>query len=168
MKKIALLALSLCFAFHAATAQIGGKLPNTSVQDVRGMKVAFNTVAEPGKVTLISFWATWCIPCIKEIKAIQNNLSTWREETPDFNYVTVSMDDSRASAQVKSYAKSQRWDFPVFLDPNSDLKRSLNFETVPFTIIVDKNGEIAFMHSGYETGGEHVLYEKVKELAAAN
>lgn len=167
MKKIA--ALFLAFGITISTAfaqQVGGKLPNTPVQDLKGLKVPFNNVIEPGKVTLISFWATWCIPCMKEIKAIQQQLPAWREETPDFNYVTVSMDDARATAQVKSYAKSQRWDFPAYLDPNSDLKRSLNFETVPFTIIVDKEGNIAYMHSGYEVGGEKVLYEKVKELAA--
>lgn len=80
--------------------------------------------------------------------------------------MTVSVDDSRATAQVRGYAKSQGWEFPTYLDPNSDLKRSLNFQNVPFVIIVDKEGKIAYMHSGYEEGGEFELYEKVKELAA--
>ena len=141
------------------------ELPATQVKTLDGGNVNFNKAFEPGKVTLVSFWATWCVPCKKEIKNIRENLATWKSEV-DFNYMTVSVDDSRATAQVRAYAKSQGWDFPAYLDPNSDLKRSLNFQNVPFTIIVDKNGKVAFMHSGYEEGGEDELIAKVKELAA--
>ncbi len=83
----------------------------------------------------------------------------------DFNYMTVSIDDSRATAMVKTFSKSQGWTFPVYLDPNSDLKRSLNFQNVPYTIIVDKNGKIVMQHTGYEEGSENELFAKVKELA---
>jgi cytochrome oxidase Cu insertion factor (SCO1/SenC/PrrC family) len=38
----------------------------------------------------------------------------------------------------------------------------LNFQNVPFTIIVDKNGKVVYQHSGYEEGGEDELYEKIK------
>lgn len=164
MKKIAALIAGIALAFQVQAQQ--STLPNTSVKDLNGTSVAFNETIQPGKVTLISFWATWCIPCKKEIKNIKGKLETWQAETPDFNYMTVSMDDARATAQVRSYAKSQGWKFPVFQDPNSDLKRSLNFQNVPFTLIIDKEGKIAFMHTGYEEGGEEILYEKVKELAA--
>lgn len=143
------------------------ELPSTVVQDLKGKKVEFNTIFEPGKVTLVSIWATWCMPCIKEIKNINSNLKEWQAETPDFNYVIISIDDARALSQVNSMVKSQKWNFPCYLDPNSDLKRSLNFEVPPFTFIVDKNGKIVFMHSGYEEGGEFILYDEVKKAAAA-
>ena len=142
------------------------QLPGTQVKDVNtGKKVAFNETFEKGKVTLVSFWATWCVPCKKEIKNIREKLPTWKQET-DFNFMTVSIDESRAEGLVRSYAKSQGWDFPYYIDPNSDLKRSLNFQTVPFTVIIDKNGKVAYMHSGYEEGGENEVYAKIKELAA--
>lgn len=163
MKKILAISIFACMAF-AATAQTTD-LPATTIKSIDGSKVNFNETFEKGKVTLVSFWATWCIPCKKEIKSIRENLPTWKSET-DFNYMTVSEDDARASAQVRAYAKSQGWDFPAYLDPNGDLKRSLNFQNVPFTIIVDKEGKIAFMHSGYEEGGEAEIYAKIKELAA--
>ncbi len=141
------------------------ELPDTQVKDVNtGKKVAFGETFEKGKVTLVSFWATWCVPCKKEIKNIREKMAAWKQEA-DFNYVTVSIDESRAEGLVRSYAKSQGWDFPYYIDPNSDLKRSLNFQTVPFTLIVDKNGKVAYMHTGYEEGGENEVFEKVKELA---
>ena len=162
MKRI--FALSLSFLLTSMIAQ--AQLPTTQIKDVNSnKKVAFNQCFEAGKVTVVSFWATWCVPCKKEIKNIREHLADWKKET-DFNYLTVSIDESRAEGLVRSYAKSQGWDFSYFIDANSDLKRSLNFDNVPFLIIIDKKGNIAYRHTGYEEGGENDVYNKVKELAA--
>jgi peroxiredoxin len=141
------------------------ELPNTTIKDANtGKKVAFNETFEKGKVTLVSFWATWCVPCKKEIKTIREKMAGWKSEA-EFNYMTVSIDESRAEGLVRSYAKSQGWDFPFYIDTNKDLSRSLNFQTVPFTMIIDKNGKVAYMHSGYEEGSENEVFAKVKELS---
>lgn len=162
MKKLFLVAIASLFSVGVfAQSQ---DLPTTLVRDINGKQVPFNEAIEKGKVTVVSFWATWCIPCKQEIKNIKTKLPDWQKEA-DFNYMTVSIDDSRATAMVKTYSKSQGWTFPVYLDPNSDLKRSLNFQNVPFTMIVDKNGKIVFQHTGYEEGSENLLFDKVKELS---
>ncbi len=149
----------------SASAFAQSELPNTVIKNVStGKKVAFQETVEPGKVTLVSFWATWCVPCKKEIKNIREKMAGWKEQA-DFDFVTVSLDESRSEGLVRSYVKSQGWEFPAYIDPNSDLKRSLNFQTVPFTIIVDKAGKIAYMHSGYEEGAENEVFEKIKALA---
>lgn len=141
------------------------ELPDTQIKSLKnGEKVGFNQTVPAGKVTLVSFWATWCGPCKKEIKNIRAKLPTWKKET-DFNYVTVSMDESRFEAQAKNYAVSQGWDFPFYIDTNSDLMRSMNFRSVPYTVIIDKNGKVAYSHAGYEEGGEDDVYAKVKELS---
>lgn len=162
MRKI-LFAIVCSVAANIATAQ---NLPTTQVKDVKtGKKVAFGDAIEKGKVTVISFWATWCVPCKKEIKNISLKMADWKKEA-DFNYMTMSIDEARAEGMVRTYALSQGWSFPYYIDPNSDLKRSLNFQSVPFTIIVDKEGKIAWKHIGYEEGGENEVFAKVKELAA--
>lgn len=141
------------------------QLPNTQIKDVKsGRKAAFSEVVPKGKVTLISFWATWCIPCKKEIKNITLKLPEWQKEA-NFDYMTISVDKSEAEGLVRTYALSQGWKFPYFIDANSDLMRSLNFQNVPYTVIIDKNGKVAFSHSGYEEGGENEVFAKVKELA---
>ena len=163
MKKILLSIVCLV----AATVLHAQELPSTQVKDVNtGKKVAFNETMEKGKVTVISFWATWCVPCKKEIKNISLKLPEWKKEA-DFNYMTMSIDEARAEGLVRTYAISQGWNFPYYIDPNSDLKRSLNFQSVPFTLIIDKTGKIAFKHIGYEEGGEAEIFAKIKELAAA-
>ena len=93
-------------------------------------------------------------------------MPNWKKEA-DFNYMTVSIDEARAEGLATTYAKSQGWSFPFYIDANQDLKRSLNFQSVPFTMIIDKNGKVAFTHTGYEEGGEAEVFKKVKELAAA-
>jgi thiol-disulfide isomerase/thioredoxin len=163
MKKIiaAVACMILATALHAQVSE----LPDTQIKDVNsGKKLAFSETVTKGKVTVVSFWATWCVPCKKEIKNIMLKLPNWQKET-DFNYMTVSIDETRAEGLVRSYAISQGWKFPYYIDPNSDLKRSLSFQNVPFTIIVDKNGKVVFEHSGYEEGGEDEVYNKVKELS---
>lgn len=162
MKKILVAVASL---FLAATLH-AQELPETLIKDVNtGKKIAFNQTFEKGKVTVISFWATWCVPCKKEIKNISLKLSEWKKEA-DFNYMAISIDEARAEGLVRTYAISQGWSFPYLIDANSDLKRSLNFQSVPFTVIIDKNGKIAFSHAGYEEGGENEVWAKVKELVA--
>jgi len=164
-KKILSLTAAFSMAVAFTFAQEG--LPNTQIKDVAsGKKIAFNEVFTPGKVTVINFWATWCVPCKKEIKNVREKLADWHKEA-DFDYMTISIDETRAEGLVRSYAKAQGWDFPYFIDANSDLKRSLNFQNVPFTVIIDKTGKVAFMHSGYEEGGENEVFAKVKELVAA-
>ena len=163
MKKIivALICLFISASIHAQG------LPDTQIKDVNtGKKLPFNETIEKGKVTLISFWATWCVPCKKEIKNISLKLPAWKKEA-DFNYITISIDEPRAEGLVRTYALSQGWSFPYYLDANSDLKRSLSFQNVPYTMIIDKNGKVAFTHTGYEEGGEVEVFAKLKELAAA-
>ena len=163
MKKII---IAIVCMFIVASVQAQG-LPDTQIKDVNsGKKLPFNETVEKGKVTLISFWATWCVPCKKEIKNISLKLPEWKKEA-DFNYMTISIDEPRAEGLVRTYALSQGWSFPFYLDANSDLKRSLSFQNVPYTMIIDKNGKVAFTHTGYEEGGEAEVFAKIKELAAA-
>jgi len=163
MKKM-IVAIACLFTSVILHAQ---ELPDTEIKDVNsGKKMAFNETIEKGKVTVVSFWATWCVPCKKELKNISLKLPEWKKEA-DFNYLTISIDEARAEGLVRTYAISQGWTFPYFIDANSDLKRSLSFQSVPYTIIIDKNGKVAFSHTGYEEGGEAEVFAKVKELVAA-
>ncbi len=160
MKKI-LFILSAVLLTFSVTAQ---DLPTTTIKQLNGRPVKFNKIFKKGRVTLVSFWATWCVPCKAEIKNIKNQLPDWKKQA-DFDFVTISIDDSRAAAMVKAYTKSQGWTWPVYLDQNSDLKRSLNFQNVPFTMIVDKAGKVVYQHTGYEEGGENEVFEVVKKYA---
>lgn len=158
-----LIPLLLIFvAWQSATAQ--ETLPDIDLYDLQGNKVNVADFGKNGKITIFNFWATWCTPCKKELNNIAYLYEDWQEDY-DVEIVAVSIDDSRTKALVKSYVDGQSWDYTVLLDVNKDLQRLLNGQTVPFTVVTDRNGHIIEKHSGYVEGDEYILEEKIIELA---
>lgn len=167
MKKIVLSLLVLLFVAYTtqATSQTRGqKLPSIEIKDLNGNAVDISKYSESGKITVISFWATWCVPCKKELNNISEMYEEWQEKY-DMQLVAISIDDSRNMSKVKPYIDGQGWAFEVLIDANSDLKRALNWQTVPFTLLLDKEGKIVYSHSGYMEGDEFILEEEIAKLA---
>ena len=83
----------------------------------------------------------------------------------DVELIAISIDDQRNVERAKSYVAGEDWPFEVLYDRNSDTKRSLGWQTVPFTIVLDKNGEVAYKHTGYNAGDEYALEEELARIA---
>ena len=159
MKKIALI-LCLIASFSSFSQN---EIPNINVKTLDGQTVNIKEVANQDNVVIISLWATWCVPCIKELDAISEVYDEWQEET-GVQLIAVSVDDSRTVKRVKSLINGKGWDYNVLLDTNNDLKRALGASTVPLTLVI-KDNKIVLRHSGYSPGAEDELYEKIKELS---
>ncbi|MBI1221468.1 MAG: redoxin domain-containing protein [Bacteroidetes bacterium] len=142
-------------------------LPSVILKDIDGNPVDISKYGQSGKITVISFWATWCGPCKKELKAINEYLEEWAEMY-NMQLVAVSTDDSRNTAKVKPFVHGQAWEFDVLLDVNQDLMRALNAPNVPFTVVVDENGNIVYTHLGYQPGDEYELEEHLKKISEAH
>ncbi len=134
------------------------------LKSVSGKTVNFADVAATSKDTIvvISFWATWCIPCIAELDNI-SDVYKEKQAIKPFKFIGVSIDDSRTSQRVKPFIAGKGWQFDVLLDINSELKRALNVTDVPHVIII-KNNKIVYRHTGYIAGEEDNLFEKIKSL----
>jgi peroxiredoxin len=87
----------------------------------------------------------------------------WKQKY-DVQIVAISIDDSRSASKVKPYIDWQRWTYGVLLDVNQDLKRELNIQSVPFTLLVDQNGKIVSSHQGYQEGDENILEDQIAAL----
>src|SRR5688572_19922587 len=156
---------TLCAALSLnAIAGDGDKIPAVTVKKLDGSKVSSSTFSNDGKPMIISFWATWCKPCKKELDAIQENYAEWTKET-GVKLIAVSIDDVRSSGKVVTDVKSKGWEFEIYLDENQDFKRAMNVNNVPFTFLVDGKGNIVWSHNSYTEGDEEKLYENVKKLA---
>ena len=140
------------------------RLPDELVTTLDGDKLNIAEYGENGKITVISFWATWCAPCKKELNNISDIYPDW-QDAYDVELVAVSVDDARDVAKVKPYINGQGWEFEVLSDPNQDLQRALNFQSVPYTIVVDHEGDIMYEHNGYVEGDEYELEEVIQTLA---
>jgi cytochrome c biogenesis protein CcmG, thiol:disulfide interchange protein DsbE len=138
-------------------------IPNARVQELNGKWIQSGSLLVEGKPTIVSFWATWCKPCIKELTAIYEQLPDWQEET-GVQLVAVSIDDSRSSSKVAPFISGRGWDFKVVLDVNGDMKRALNVINVPHTFLYNSDGKLVWQHTSYAEGDEEELYRKIKEL----
>ena len=65
---------------------------------------------------------------------------------------------------MKPLVANHGWEYEVFIDANEDLKRALGVQMIPFTMIVDGQGKIVYKHTGYNSGDENELIEKVRQL----
>ena len=135
-------------------------LPNIKVKSLDGKMIGIKEIQKEGKPMVISFWATWCKPCVKELNSINDIFLDWQDEA-DFQFVAVSIDDSRSQHNVAPFVKGRGWDYEVYLDTNSELKRALNVVNVPHTILFDKEGKMVWQHSGYSDGDEDDLFEQI-------
>ena len=159
--------LLLCFAItsnlNADNLDKRKSVPNINLKDLIGKTINTNDFDNDGKPIVISFWATWCKPCLEELSTLADLYDEWIEAT-GVKIIAVSIDDSRNSKRVAPFVKSKKWNFEVYLDENSDFKRAMGVSNPPHTFLLDKNKNIAFEHNGYAAGDEAHLYEQIKKL----
>lgn len=152
-------------ALFAGIFNISAQLPSVQLKDLSGKPVDSSTLSNDGKPFIIDFWATWCKPCVRELKAIHESYSDWVDETGVKLYA-IATDDAQNSFKVKAFAEKQGWEYVVLLDPNSDFLRAMGGSNVPHTVLLDGNGNIVESHSGYTDGSEEHLIEQVRKLTA--
>ena len=150
-------------AFVALVANTFAQLPKVTLKDINGKAVTTDTLSNNGRPFIIDFFATWCKPCNRELDAIAEVYDEWVEETGVKIYA-VSIDQAQNINKVKPLVDNHGWDYDVLLDPNSDLKRALGIQMIPYTLIVDGQGNIVYKHNGYTDGAEQELIDKVREL----
>jgi peroxiredoxin len=156
----------LCFGFlslHSLQAQ--DALPSMQIKDMDGNIVNIQSLADSNHLTIISFWATWCGPCIKELDQIQQVYAEWQEKY-QAQLIAVTVDDARNTRKVKPMVIGRGWTYKVLMDENQDLARALNVNNPPMTFLINKKGQIVYSHQGYVPGAEDELEKKLQEAAA--
>jgi peroxiredoxin len=151
--------LVLAASFSALHAQ----LPAVTLKTIDGQSIRTDTLSNNGKPFIIDFFATWCKPCNRELDAIAEVYEEWQEET-GVKIFAISIDQAQNIHKVKPFVSNHSWEYNVLLDTNSDLKRALGIQMIPFVLICDGQGHIVYKHNGYTDGAETELIEKVREL----
>jgi cytochrome c biogenesis protein CcmG/thiol:disulfide interchange protein DsbE len=162
MKKIFVLVAVFGTVLTGAISQ--NNLPAVNIQDIKGATFNTSMIQNNGKPIIISFWATWCKPCIAELAAIAENYADWQEET-GVKVIAISIDDARNVAKVEPFVQGRAWDYEVYCDPNGDFKRAMSVNTVPHTFLIDGQGNIVWQHNSYNPGDEDELLELTKKVA---
>lgn len=158
MKKFLLLAIILIGCLSASA-----QLPSVQLRTLDGKTVDTAKLSNDGKPFVISVFATWCKPCLRELKAINDLYPDWQDET-GMKLVAISIDEAQDMHRVKPLVESEGWEYEVLLDPNGEFKRALGIQMVPYLMILDGNGNIVESRNGYTDGSENHIIEKIREL----
>tara|TARA_B100001741_G_scaffold313801_1_gene322128 strand:+ start:9784 stop:10281 length:498 start_codon:yes stop_codon:yes gene_type:complete len=164
MTKKIILSIFTIVLFSISSFSQGRNLPSVKVKDLKGKLVNIQNLSNDDNPIVISFWATWCKPCKKELNTIAEVYEDWQEET-GVKLVAVSIDDSRSASKVKPYVNASGWDYEVFIDSNRELARALGVSTVPHTFLLNGEGSIVWEHKGYIDGDEEELYEQIEHIS---
>lgn len=168
MKRLMMILLALLVSFSVFSQndqKNGRKLPSIDLKTATGEPFNTADISNDGKPVILSFWALWCKPCVKELNTIADEYYDWQEET-GVKLIAVSIDDSRSSSKVKPFADGNDWEYDILLDVNGDFKRAMNVNMIPHTFILDGEGNVVWQHTSFSEGGELQLIDNVRKIIA--
>ena len=148
-------ALGLMASRAMATTQ---PAPDFTLRSMGGPNVRLQE--QRGKVVLINFWATWCGPCRQEMPLLGKLYDKY--QAAGFNVLGINVDDDPRRATdigLKTGVK-----FPLLLDTDKAVSARYAVETMPTTLIVDREGRIRHVHKGYFAGYEDLYAKQIREL----
>jgi len=137
--------------------------PSINIKTLDGKSVNTSEYTSKGKITVVSFWATWCTPCKRELDVINEVYAEWAEKY-NLQLLAITIDDARGLTKVPAMVQSKGWEFTVLADSKQELQQALNFQTIPQTFLLNEKGEIVYAHNGYNPGDEIELERKIVEL----
>ena len=140
---------------------LGSTIPDLKIKLLDGSTTTIHTLVEEGPL-MIDFWATWCVPCKKVMKYLDQYHQDYNEQ--GFKVLMINQDTPRSLAKVKSYVRAQDYQFFVGLDPSKTIARKLNGMVMPTLILVDKGGKVKWRHQGFIPGEEVEINNQIKLL----
>jgi thiol-disulfide isomerase/thioredoxin len=158
--------LIIIFQFlNGENTDSGSTIPDLKVRLLDGTSTTLHQLSQDGPL-LIDFWATWCVPC----KKVMKYLNQYHEEyaSDNFKVLMINTDTPRSLGKVRGFIKSQDYSFNVGMDPNKVLSKKLNGMIMPTLILVDKGGIIKWRHQGYVAGEEIEIEKQIKQVLGNN
>ena len=132
-------------------------VPNIALKTISGSSLQSSEILNNDGFSIISFWATWCIPCINELDAIDELYDSWNENY-NIKVLAISTDDARSKKRVRPMVSGKNWSFEVYSDTNQEFKRSLNVSGIPHPIVA-YGSKIIHRRIGYSPGEEVDLFK---------
>jgi len=155
-----LLAIS-CLVAWSVSVESGSPpvpAPNFTLKSLDGKNIKLSELT--GNVVLVNFWASWCGPCRKEmpfLNAIHN-----KYKPLGFTVLGINVEEQVENA--KAFLADRPVDFPILLDSNNQVSKLYDVIAMPSTVVIDRDGNIRFIHHGYQSGDEVKYRNMVKTL----
>jgi hypothetical protein len=154
----------LLFALAANVASAQDSLSAARLKPLRGAVAPFSTFAKNDSLFLICFWASSSDESMNELNAINANLEKWKTAVP-FRMLGISEDEGKMASRVRGIYNMNSWTFEVFTDLYGDLRRALQSNNLPQSMILFKD-KIVYQQSGWTAGAENYLFQKLVAIHA--
>ena len=151
--------LSILMTVLAAGLLAADKVQDFKLEDINGDQVSLSGLLEKGPV-VISFWATWCKNCKKEMPELDKLQEKYKDR---ITVVCISVDKPAKKEDAIRFVKN-RFQFVTLLDPDMKAYKALNAQNPPHTFIINSESEVVFSHVGYQKGDEEHLEEEIVKL----
>jgi peroxiredoxin len=142
-----------------AAQTLSGPAPGFSLQTRDGQQVSLASLK--GKVVMVNFWATWCVPCRQEMPHLQALYE--RYNSLGFELLAVNVEKNNAEG-ARKWLEETPVTFPVLFDPNNEVTKLYKVQTMPSTVLVARDGTMRFIHHGYKPGYEGEYQTQVRAL----
>ena len=154
----------LFFSFWALFSYSQNRLPSVQLKDIRGQSIDTQKLSDnKGNPVIICFIKTCCNSPVNLLDDIAEVYEDWQEETGVVMYV-IATDDARSTCSVAPKSSMHEWNFPIYLDPNSDFKRKMNVIVNPHAFLLNGDGKIVWQKGGYTNGDVELIYKELLKL----
>jgi thiol-disulfide isomerase/thioredoxin len=113
-----------------------------------------------GEVVILNFWATWCGPCRQEMPLLDEIYSKYRRAGLVLLSINIDEDIEEAGEMAKTLGVS----YPVLLDTRNEVAKAYRLDTLPLTVMIDREGTVRYVSEGFKPGYEKRYTEKLREL----
>lgn len=140
-------------------------LPEVTLRTLDGKPVPSSSFLQSGKPIILSFFGTWCKPCLRELDAISEVYPDWQAETGVTLYA-ICINEGADVQKIRPVVHAHGWDYVVLSDANADLKRAMNVSAVPALFVFDGAGKMLHRRTGYVEGSEAEILRVLRSAVA--
>ena len=159
LRAFSVFAMTMLVASLAYAATVSGPAPNFTLQSNAGGQVSLASLK--GKVVMVNFWATWCVPCRQEMPHLEALYEKYNGL--GFELLAVNVEKNNAEG-ARKWLQETPVTFPVLFDPENQVTKLCKVQTMPSTVIIGRDGTMRFMHNGYKPGYENDYQTQVRAL----
>lgn len=158
MKMLVSILFSLLLTVSATAGNLQGKAPDFTLKSNTGKNLKLSEFR--GQVVMLNFWASWCGPCRQEMPL----LDQIQKRYSGLGFTILGVNVEEDSNQAKAMLREVPVTFPILFDTNNKASKLYNVSAMPSTILIDRDGNLRYLHKGYKPGDEAQYKKWVKQL----
>ena len=158
LKRIFLVMPLLFVAMVAGAGELSGPAPDFTLKSRDGQNVKLSELR--GQVVMLNWWASWCGPCRQEMPLLDD----LQKKYADYGFVLLGLNVDENTEQAERLLGQIPVDFEILYDPSSGTSELYGIDAMPSTILLDRDGNMRFLHRGYKPGYEDDYDAQVKAL----